>query len=221
MLDLMKDEDAYFYGLLLTDGNSYLSTRNRGKITLEVIDKDIVGKIHERYGGSISQRTRDTNFKNNFTAFAWRNSQIEFRNELFSYGFPNGNKQYSQSVPNISYNEVGFWRGIVDGNGSLGMTKGRKFPFLSLTTKSELLKNSYLDFLYNNFGIRKHPLRNRRDNIYNICINKEDAQIVSKFLYENSSLFIQRKYNNYLLLLKWVRPKNMPIRGWLSNHQIS
>ena len=218
ILNLLNEEDAYLYGLLLTDGHCYLQSRNRGRISLELIDKDIIDKIDERYEGNTSSRTRDTNFKKNVSTFTWRNSKIEFRNELSTYGFPSGNKQYLQDVPKVDFNQKGFWRGVVDGNGSLGMTN-YPFPFLSLTTKSESLKNSYLAFLSHNFEIKKFPKRNKRDSIYNICLYKEDAQNVSKFLYQKSKLFIRRKYDAYLLINQWVRPTDMKVRQWLSCHR--
>ena len=208
MLDLMKDEDAYFYGLLLTDGNCHLTTRNRGNITIEISDKDIIEKISKRYYGSVSQRTRNTNFKDNSTSFIWRNSRIEFRSELISYGFIDGNKQYLQKVPNVPYNEIGFWRGVIDGNGSLGFTE-RNIPFLCLGTKSLFLKDSWQEFLLDRFNISKNNNRNLRDNFYNILVTTENAQKVLFYLYDNSSLRIDRKYDSYLSVMKWKRPANM------------
>ena len=208
ILNLTNEEDAYFYGLLLTDGHAYLTTRNRGRISLELIDQDIIQKIFKKYGGSTNERTRNTNFKDNHTSYSWKNYQFEFRNELFTYGFPAGDKQYLQDIPKVDFNQKGFWRGVIDGNGSLGMTR-RNIPFLSLGTKSELLKNNWEMFLLNNFGIIKKNNRNVRDNFYNILITKEDAQKVSFYLYNNSTLNIKRKYESYLSIMKWKRPLDM------------
>jgi hypothetical protein len=223
LLNLNSESDSYLYGLLLADGSLYLNTRNRGKITIELAerDKDILYKISEIVNGTIGQRNRKTNFTNGETNtfYHWANSTFEFRTELIGYGFPTINKSLDCSIPNISYNEKGFWRGYFDGNGSLGMTN-YPFPFLSITMKSESLKDNYLKFLLSCFGINKNPSRNKRDNIYNICIFKEDAQIVARFLYENSNIFIQRKYELFKLNDKWVRPNNMPQRPWFSSHNI-
>jgi len=208
ILNLINEEDAYFYGLLLTDGNCYLQSRNKGRVSLELIDKDIIDKIDKRYDGNTSNRTRDTNFKKNVSTFIWCNSKIEFRSELFTYGFPSGNKQYLQNIPNIDFNQKGFWRGVIDGNGSLGMT-GRNIPFLSLGTKSEFLKTDWEIFLKNNFNILKKNNRNARDSFYNILITKEDAQKVSFYLYDKSTLNIKRKYESYLSMMKWKRPFGM------------
>jgi DNA-binding transcriptional regulator WhiA len=212
MLELKNQIYSYIYGLLLADGNLSLDTRNRGRVVLEVAerDKDILYKINEVVKGTISFRKRITNFSNNkeYCTFIWRNSKREFREELMGYGFNSKDKSTLANIPNTDYDEKGFWRGIIDGNGSLGYTE-KGFPFLSLVTKSENLGIEYLYFLKNQFSINKIANRNNRDSVYNLCIFKEDAQRVSKFLYEKSDIFVARKYNLYLEVIKWVRPDNM------------
>lgn len=217
MLDLTKENDAYFYGLLMADANLYLTTRNRGKVGLELVDKDIINKIHKTYGGSTSSRTRKTNYSDELISYTWSRYDKQFRDELISYGFTSGNRQYHRRVPNVKYNEKGFWRGIADGNGSIGITSN-KFPFLSLTIKSEELKNNYLCFIENNFNILKKINRNKRDNIYNICHYKEDAQVISRFLYKDSDLYVDRKYSKYLEIDSWIRPKNMKKKGLVNDY---
>jgi hypothetical protein len=196
----------------LADGNLSLNSRNRGKVALEISgrDSEILYKINQVISGNISSRKRITNFsKGKSVVFmAWKNCKKEFRDELMSYGFPSENKSEQSAPPNTDYDKKGFWRGVIDGNGSLGNT-GQGFPFLSLVTKSENLSIAYLNFLKLGFSINKTTTRNVRDSIYNICIYKEDAQRVSKFLYENSDIFISRKYNKYLEIIKWIRPFNM------------
>ena len=61
----MNENESYIFGLLITDGSMYLTTRNRGKVTLEVSEKDfdIVEKLFNEIPGSkIHTRTRNTNF---------------------------------------------------------------------------------------------------------------------------------------------------------------
>jgi hypothetical protein len=205
MLDLLTEEHAYIYGLLLADGSLYLNTRNRGKITLELAerDKDILYKIEEIIpGSSIHFRDRVTNFTKGETHrfYCWSNHHLEFRNELIQYGLPIENKSLECDVPNIPYNEIGFWRGYIDGNGSIGIT-GNGINFVSLTIKSEKLKNSYLKFLYDNFGIVKNIHRNRRDDIYNVLVSRNALEVLD-FLYHGAKIAINRKYQSYMNV-KW------------------
>ena len=216
-MDIKKQVYSYIYGILLTDGNLSLYTRNRGKVTLEISekDRDILYQINKLVPGGIRHRQRVTNFSNGkiFVSFTWENHKKEFREELMSYGFPYENKSENALPPSSEYNEKGFWRGVIDGDGSLGYT-ANGFPFLSFVTKSEQLKTAYLKFLLTHFEIAKLPNRNTRDFIYNICVYKENAQRVSDFLYKNSGIFIPRKYNKYLEVKRWVRPLTMKKKGF-------
>lgn len=84
----MNDKESYIYGLLLADGNIYLSkdarraVDNRGKVSLEVNskDKDIILKLFQLIPNSyLRERTRDTNFKKGYTTCCFSNHQKAFR----------------------------------------------------------------------------------------------------------------------------------------------
>jgi phage terminase large subunit-like protein len=49
--------------------------------------------------------------------------------------------------------------------------------------------------------------RNTRDKVYNITLKNEDALLLSSFLYKDSNLFLNRKYDNFLNIMKWERIK--------------
>lgn len=205
---------SYLFGLFVTDGNLTLNTRNRGRISLEVSekDKDIIEKLFKLIpNSSISERTRDTNFKLDYHTYNFTNSRREFREWFIKRGFPVTNKTETCGIPSEKYSIFDFWRGVIDGDGSLGIT-AKGFPFISLVTKSEPLKIAYCDFLKEYYNIDKNVNRNKRDDVYNIVLFREDAQQLIHDLYikDNPSLYIDRKYNSALKALEWVRPNNMP-----------
>lgn len=215
---------SYVFGILITDGNMYISKENnKGKVRLElnIKDKDLIEKLKQviPYYSSITYRQRDTNFKDNYESVILTISRLEFRKELIEFGYPLENKTDNASTPVKSYSEKDFWRGVIDGDGSLGFIQDGS-PFLSLVTKSEKLKEAYCNFLKKNFGIIKNINRNARDNIYNITIKNEDAQLVSKFLYENSNLFLDRKFNKYQEIQKWIRTKKKVVRREWTEEEI-
>jgi hypothetical protein len=211
------EEKSYVFGLLGTDGSLYLTDRNRGKITLEINikDRDICEKLFSLIPNSkLSERTRDTNFKEGYHSICFTNHQLSFRQELIDFGFPTEGKTNNISIPTQEYSERDFWRGVIDGDGSIGYT-ANGFPFVSLVTKSEFLKQAYCKMLLHNFGIEKNISRNKRDNVYNITVYKEDAQKLCDYLYTNSTLYINRKYKHAMGVLRWVRPASMkkaPVR---------
>lgn len=69
----------------------YLSTRNRGKVILEVNNKDadIIEKLYSEIpNSSIRERIRNTNFKVGYHSKIFSNTRLEFRQRLISQGFP-------------------------------------------------------------------------------------------------------------------------------------
>lgn len=211
-------EKSYIYGLLGTDGSLYLTTQNKGKITLEVNirDKDICEKLfHIIPNSSVIERTRNTNFKDEYHSVVFSNHQLSFRQEMIDFGFPTEDKTNNISIPNQEYSERDFWRGVIDGDGSLGFIE-RGTPFLSLVTKSESLKQEYCKMLFEKFGIEKDVHRNKRDGVYNIVVSNEDALNVIHYLYDDSTLYLDRKYQKALETYQWIRtiPKAPPRKRW-------
>lgn len=210
MLDLMRDYDSYLFGFILADGSLYFNTRNRGKVTIElnIDDTDIIEKIYNNFYGksSISTRERVTNFKKKHKSIAWRCYQKDFRDELLDLGMPRTNKTQLAKVPSCKYNKGAFWRGYIDGDGSIGITKDNE-PFISLTISSKELFIEYLSFLKDEFDIIKLINRNKRDNVYTPMLKNEDAIKLGNFIYKDSTIHMNRKYNNYLEFKKWKRVK--------------
>ena len=197
----------YIYGLMLADGNLLLYSQNRGKLTIEVAirDKDIIYKLNEILpGGSISKRLRSTNFKSNYESICYKNYLLEVRNALLQRGFPVGQKSKVARPPIDSYSDKDFWRGFIDGDGSIGFINN-DIPYLSLGTISENIYLEFTSFLKNKFGIVKHLKRNKRDNCYNIIIKNEEAIEVAAYLYSDAEIYLDRKYNEYLKIKSWVR----------------
>jgi hypothetical protein len=211
LIDLTKPEHSYFYGFALADGNLYLSSRNRGKFRIELnkTDIDILLKFQKMFNcySSIGERHRITNFKKIDSAY-FTICNKEFRDEITDLGFPIGRKCEVFNLPKIEYDEVDFWRGIIDGDGSLGVT-GKNIPFISLVTKNENLYNGYLSFLKREFNIDVKLNKNKRDAIYNIMITKENAQNIVKKLYYDGCVSLERKYISSRMVLNWERPIEM------------
>ena len=213
---MLKD---YIYGILITDGNlnlTYYKNGNirRGRVTLSISpkDADIAYKLADCIPNShIKHRKKEiisinSHSYKNYETIEFINNYKWFRDELINRGFPIKDKTYTCSIPNDYYDESDFWRGVIDGDGSIGYTSTGE-PFLSLTTCSDRLSNSYKQFLFENFGIEKILKKNKRDGCYNIVLKNEDAINVATFLYECAEIYIDRKYNKYLEIKNWVRTK--------------
>lgn len=217
MIELNNPDISYFIGFAMMDGHFQENTRNRGKMSIELSDRDydILSKFRDLFNNSsITHRIRDTNFKDNYKTVTFNIYNKEIRDEFINIGFKYGSKRFF--IPkNIITRD--FWRGIIDADGSLGfMRSGR--PFVSLVISDEFMKDEYLLLIQMITGKSKDVNRNKRDNIYNIMITDEDAQELVKFLYyDENCLAIDRKINKAQEILEWKRttPKrNFSVKKW-------
>jgi hypothetical protein len=207
---------SYLIGLFQGDGHLYQATRNRGKFIYEVAirDRDIIYKIEKILSPyvnvSIYEKIRDTNFKDKFHSIGFNIYYKDFRTEISEY-IPYGKRPEYINIPQwISKRD--YIRGLIDADGSLGFSK-YGFCFLSFFTVSENIKNFIINDMRENIGVIKKINRNKRDLAYNILLYREDAQDYARILYEDANLYIERKYNKYLDILKWIRDPNVK-RGY-------
>ena len=203
---------AYLFGFAQTDGHLYEQSRNRGKLRIEIGEKD--AEILERFqkllpfNSSINRRVRTTNFGVNYESVIWTVCDKRFRDCLKDWGFPAGKKSEIIKPPCASYSPSDYFRGLLDGDGSIGLT-AHGFPFVSLVTSSPQIVGEYLNFIKRVTGKLKTSLPNSRDKIHNIAIYKEDAQALVKHIYYKNCLALPRKKRKAEEVLAWRRPSTM------------
>lgn len=212
-INLKTPEHSYFFGFSQADGYLEEHSRNRGRLRIELgkRDKNVLKSFKEAFPSvysSITSRVRDTNFKENHKSYTFNIYNKEFRGKLNKLGLPYGKKPEIISSPKGDFCERDYIRGLVDGDGSVGIT-GRGFPFISFTVKSEELKDYLLKVIEKIVGEKKRLNRNKRDDVYNIMVNREKAQQLIKYLYYPGCLALKRKLNSAKIALKWKRPKDM------------
>jgi hypothetical protein len=218
---LVLEEYAYFYGLLLADGNiQRRGVYNKAQIRVELSARDehILVELRDLlavYRAKIRRRTKDTNFKKEVSTVSLSISNTNLANELEVCGISSGKKAEYCDKPTVEFNERGFFRGFFDGDGSLGLTRDGT-PFISIVTKSEAMKNTILEFTYSLTRSRKNVKRNTRDNIYNLTWRNEDALAIADYLYGGNPTYkLNRKYESYLRMKKWIRTKPIhPTIDW-------
>lgn len=114
LIDPMRDEHAYFLGLLATDGNISETTRNRGRISFELgsRDADVLRSLAERIpaAGHLSTRSRTTNFRTGYESTVLAFHDLTLRREVAVLGYVAGRKFDTVGPPVGPYDERGFWR---------------------------------------------------------------------------------------------------------------
>jgi len=214
-INLKIPKHSYFFGFAQIDGSlsSPKKFPNKGKFQIEVNTKDLhilksFKNLFPSIYSSIRKRVRDTNFKNNHTSYTLTICNIKFRNEINKLGVPYGKKSEKITPPVIYFCERDYIRGLIDGDGSVGITR-KGYPFISISVKSEALKNYLCEVIEKITGEKKRLMRNKRDNTYNIMVNRERAQQFIRYLYYPNCLALKRKFKKVKEALKWKRSKSL------------
>lgn len=212
-LNLDCNDISYFYGFIQADGNFQKSTRNRGKLSIElgIRDKDILEDFCEMFTCNtyIRERERDTNYKEGYKSSVFSIYDRGFREELRELGMKEGSKKGYVSIPKgRKYSKRDYIRGYFDGDGSIGFTKDGS-PYMSIVIVGEEFKEYYIEYVSGITGKEYNVNRNKRDNVYNILITREDAQKVIRELYYEGCLCMNRKKLLAEKVLEWKRPKVM------------
>lgn len=194
--EMKTEEDAYWLGFLLADG---YNNQNRGTITLKLgkIDEghlvkfcnymkvDPQKRIMDDYGGS-----------NQIIKYVNLNSR-ELSSTLASYGVvqgKSGKEEYYQLENHLVRH---YLRGIFDGDGGfVNNTKKGIIDRVQIVGSEKLLFNFKRE-IENAIGMEINPIY-PKDSIYTLTISGiEKIQKTTKFLYENSTIFLDRKYKQY------------------------
>jgi len=226
MINTISPEHVnYIIGFLQGDGSITEQSRNRGKIIVEISDKDfdILDKIEidlcqiAYIGRGI--RTRNTNFKDNYNSCKLSIYDLFLRQHLSKY-IPIGKKAFTIKPPTEfeDFQIYPYIRGLSDADGSLGITSENR-AFWSICTSSDYIKNFVVKDVKKVLNIEKRINRNKRDGVYNIVLYDEDAVFYTRLLYDRSTIYLNRKYVKFLEVQAWKRsiPKRKGTKKiWLS-----
>lgn len=210
-LDLSIPEHAYIIGLFQADGNLYQAkSGGKGKFSLELsrTDKDILDKVERVLESMVyigrGERDRVTNF-GEMCAAKISMYEAGFREQLAEAGVLPGKKSRKVLIANVPVGNLPhYFRGWVDGDGSLGFTKSGE-PFVSLVTASESIAYGFVEFLKRVTGRTKRTSRNKRDGVFNIMVMNELAVKVAGTLYLDGCIAMQRKAELAEAIQEWQR----------------
>ena len=207
-LELTRPEHAYLFGFLQCDGHLSENTRNRGRLSVEISFRDVA--LLERfqllvpYPTSITTRTRSTNFATLHKSAIWTVGALEARSALIQLGLPAGRKSHFIRPPSVRFSASDYLRGLVDADGSVGVTS-RQLPFVSFATASESLQDFFLSQCHDLPGQPRHVARNRRDNVFNPMATRECAvELIGRIYYRNC-LTLERKVRAARQAMSWTR----------------
>jgi hypothetical protein len=195
---------SYLLGFLQSDGHRSLTHPNGIQIELSIKDRDILDKIRIEFSviNNVRTRTRDTNFKDDYASCSLAIHKSSIVNIIDFIPF--GKKSETVRPPSdVIYLEIDYWRGFIDGDGSIGFREGKHKPepFISIATSSEYIARVFENFLFLQSYSKNHSNRNKRDEQFNITIAGCYAVHMANILYYPECLSLDRKMKEATLII--------------------
>ena len=194
-------EKAYILGLLWADGCNF-TNKNSVILGLQEQDYELLEQINLLTKNERPLRKQNLSKKNkkwkNFYKLVWQSQHLS--NLLESYGMKN-NKTLMLEFPNWMDNNLysHFIRGYFDGDGCISLrNKDRSAVINMVGTRMFLDKVSSI--LKDNTGVDVYVQRDERasDPICVLrCGQRNDVIKILEWLYRDSKIYLQRKYNKY------------------------
>ncbi len=193
--NLEDEEVQYWIGFIYADG--HVSKGNRGNtvaIGLKSSDYEHLVKFSKFLG---SKRIPRITKQGQGTVISF--GSIILSNSLKKLGFDN-NKSYSAHPPEELKNSRHFWRGVVDGDGCLGLVKS-KWKVLHLCGTLKTI-DGFIEFNQPN---TKTSRKAQGKELFQVAFYKEALQ-VADLLYKDSKVYLDRKYKIYK---DWITDNNI------------
>ena len=198
--DELTPESLYWIGMLYTDGHI---EEKECSVELVLHNNDI-DHLYKLKNFLQSNRKVDTSKRSNCSRFRFNSERI--RNRLMELGFTH-NKTLTLVPHELLKNSRDFWRGCIDGDGGV---YDYKTDDTKVQTVNELFLCGTLETIFE-FIIfcskycnikNKYPSKANGKNLYQVHYYSEDASKIIKLLYEDSSTYLERKYQKYLTIIK-------------------
>jgi hypothetical protein len=205
--DVLTDDVAYWCGVMITDGCIHEGNRtNAAALSLRISAKD-AGHLEQfkRFLGSTHPvRTfQPKRYKNSFNSGLA--SVLKIRSNRLCDGLRNLGITERKTRSAVAHDSLAsnphFWRGCIDGDGSVFLAK-QKYPCISLCGGSLALMNQYRDFVLRLCPECKATIRPMNNTIWSIAVNGSvNAVAVIAELYGRGGVSLARKQEkaNYIL----------------------
>lgn len=200
------EQKAYLLGLLYADGCITIGKGKKNKAyicRLSLTDKDIIQKLHKAFPFFNYEIFDFGKYGNNQKIqYALRKTSTKLFNDLKKNGL-HERKSYQNkdliTLPNLKDHLIShFIRGYFDGDGSINISKKRpnlrRVEICSVTKELLLQFKQHLEKIGINCPIFREKSNLRIQTLYVLeWIKSEDILDLKHFLYNNSTLFIDRK----------------------------
>lgn len=189
--DILTDEAAYWIGFLMADGCVYQYHNITPRVKLELAHRDI--DILEKFKSFLSAEHDIRSRTASFSGKTARYDRLDFASQrivdrLAHFGvLPQ--KTAREQVYHLENNRH-FWRGVVDGDGSLTWSAG--YPAFHLVGGQKLMEQ-FCEHVAANLSIYTIPRNYKDRNVWTVCIYGQKASSLVGHLYSNQHIALKRK----------------------------
>ena len=194
--DPQEEFAAYFIGLFLSDGNMSSRLTNKARtvsISLHLDDIDLLYQICDKI--NIDRKYIGLSKRSKLARICFSNKIIY--EKLLQIGLT-PNKSLTCTIPKILENNRHFWRGVIDGDGTIGYTRknGEEIRDLGLAGTKQVCEKfgEFIETLYKENSYTIAPCK----NIFVIKVNRLAAKDVLTEMYRDCSIYMDRKYQFFL-----------------------
>ncbi len=177
----------YFVGLMMSDGNIHGNhgIYNVFSIGIHERDKDILHNLKARFGSEHKIRLRNDGI------VRWRVTSQRIVDTLQEYGVA-PNKTFTAKAKNGMQLNRHFWRGMIDGDGSLGIYNG--LPRIHLCGASIHLIQQWQSYVKKLLPKNQVSILEPEDHFYTFDIGgRKQAKILARHLYGDCCVALNRK----------------------------
>lgn len=206
-----NDIKAYWLGFLFADGSINIrhdknGNQKGGNVELGLKSEDeyhIASFIYDlKSNNKISKRIAQVN-GNTYNSSRVVINSIDMVNDLIKLKCT-PNKSLTLESPNIKDNLIShFIRGYFDGDGCVGF-----YPILKSYVYEILGTYSILSYIKTNANIANNIRKLPNKNVYSLRISSIEAiEKFHNYIYQDKTVFLQRKYEKSLEMLKYLKFK--------------
>lgn len=202
--DKIDSEDkAYWVGFILADGNVY---KNVLTIALKISDRIHLDKFNKCINSNYP--IKDNNLKKNPESRLSINS-VYMISSLKKLGIVEKKSEIAKPIKSIPNKfEKDFWRGMVDGDGSIITSKDKSKYSISLVGTKDIC-NGFKEFCLN-FSDTIANVIHVKKNLYKFSVSGKKSIEIIKTIYMDSTINLDRKYNDAIdILEKYKKMKSI------------
>ncbi len=192
VFDIITEKSAYWIGFIMSDGNIYFGGQGNPRISVKLGEQDYNHlakfKIFLNCSNPIVRKIERTRGRE-FVECVLRFSSKKLAHKLIEFGIT-PRKSLTAKVIGLENNKH-FWRGVLDGDGSIVNRNGRDADTIVLTSNNDLLCQ-FKDFIQRNISGSPVAIR-QHGNINQLHVYSNTARMVAQLLYRGCNVALDRK----------------------------